>query len=373
LRETAKILRLGIVGCGGAAEQLHLPALRRVRGIEVSALSDSNTERLERVAARFGVARRYTDYRALIESDEVDAVAVCVPPQSHAEIALAALGADKHVLIEKPLALSLDECDQLQARSAAHAKLKVMVGFNLRWHRLARGAKEIIRRRELGDIKLVRSVFTSGARLRDDFAEWRKQQQSGGGALFELGVHHFDLLRFLFEREIEEVYASSLSQDETAIVAARLNGETHIVAAFSEGTGENHELEIYGERGWLRLSFYRADGLEQFTAEQRAGSLQSRARGLARTLLQAPRIIRQARRGGDFRASYAEEWRHFAMAIALDAPVACGLMDGRRALEVALAAWEASATKRTVRPRPATELESADDCRAHEVARSGGS
>jgi myo-inositol 2-dehydrogenase/D-chiro-inositol 1-dehydrogenase len=328
------------------AEFRHLPALRQVPGVEVKALADVDAARLARVAGKFGVAGRFEDYLELIESGGVDAVAVCVPPQFHAEVGRAALAAGKHVLIEKPLALSLEECDILSECAASTRSLKVMVGFNLRWHRLVRAAREVIRRRELGDLKLVRTVFTSGVRLRDDFADWRRRPEAGGGALFELGMHHFDLLRFLFEREVEEVYASSASTDETGIVAARMEGSIQVVSAFSEGAGENHEVEIYGERGWLRINCYRADGIERFGAGEYSGALRVRLRGLTRTLLEVPRIIRQARRGGDYVASYAAEWRHFIGAVARNSKIDCTLSDGRRALEIALAAWEANSTKR---------------------------
>lgn len=370
--KNSALIRLGIVGCGDITESRHLPALRRVNGTKVTALSDINQARLERVAGQVSAARRYTDYRQLVESGEVDAVAVCVPPQLHAEVAIAALAARKHVFIEKPLALSREECDILQACAARHTALKVMVGFNLRWHRLVRAARETIRSNELGEIKLVRTVFTSGVRLRGDLAEWRRRQQSGGGALFELGVHHFDLLRFLFEREMEEVFASSLSGDETAIVAAQLQGGTQVVSAFAEGTGENHEIEIYGERGWLRVSCYRADGFEQFGSAEYPGAIRSRWRGLTRTLLDVPRIFKQSRRGGDYLASYEDEWRHFISAIAHDSSVECTLADGRHALDIALAALEASTTKRAVKVgQAAGTFGAVNEGRLREVASSG--
>jgi myo-inositol 2-dehydrogenase/D-chiro-inositol 1-dehydrogenase len=219
-----------------------------------------------------------------------------------------------------------------------------MVGFNMRWHRLAREARERVRRGELGEVKLVRTVFTSGIRLGGNFADWRRRRESGGGALFELGSHHFDLLRFLLSCEVEAVFASSAAPDETAVVYSRTRGGAQLVSAFCEGTGENHEVEIYGERGWLRVSFYRADGLEQFGAAQYPGSPGTRLRKLKRTALELPRLVRQLRRGGDYVATYAEEWRHFAEAISNDAPVECTLEDGRRALEIALAALAASET-----------------------------
>ena len=343
------MLRLGIVGCGRVTELRHLPALGGVSGAEVVALADVDAPRLSSVAERFGVARRYGDYAELIEAGGVDAVAVCVPPQFHAEVAQAALAAGKHVFVEKPLALAREECDLLAARAALAPALKVMVGFNLRWHRLLREARATIGRGHLGEIKLVRTVFTSGVRARADFPDWRRRRESGGGALFELGVHHFDLLRFLLGDEVEEVYASSGRGDETATVAARTRGGAQVVAAFAEGTGENHELEIYGARGWLRVSCYRADGLEQLGAAEYPGSVGTRLRRMRQSLAELPRMIGQARRGGDYVASYAEEWRHFVAAIADDLPVGSTLDDGRRALDVALAAWESSETGRAVK------------------------
>lgn len=367
MREQGKTIRIGIVGCGDVTRSRHLPALRRVPGVKVTALADVDSLRLERVADRFGVARRYTDYRELIAAKDVDAISVCVPPQYHALVAAAAIEADKHVFIEKPLALSLEECDLLQKRAAAHRALKVMVGFNLRGHRLVREAVAIIRSGDLGNIKLVRTVFTSGVRRLDDYADWRRQSQTGGGALFELGVHHFDLLRFLFDREVEEVYAASQAGEETAVVIAQMNGGLHVLAAFSEGTVENHEIEIYGERGRLRVTCYRADGLEQFGAGRYPGAIGTRLRGLVRTLRDVPRLIWQSRQGGDYVASYVEEWRHFINAITGDRAVACTLADGRNALAIALAAREAIATKRAARPSLTAQTVVADETRSRGV------
>lgn len=343
-------IRLGIVGCGDVTQLRHLPALRQTHGVEVVALADVDAARLESVANQFGVARRYHDYRELIKGG-IDAVAVCVPPRLHTEVALAALAAFKHAFIEKPLALSLEECDLLRERAGGDGSLKILVGFNLRWHRLAREARECVRRGELGDIKLVRTVLTSGTRLGGDSEGWRGRRESGGGALFELGSHHFDLIRFVLPgEEFEEVNASSVAlDDETLTVNARTSGGAQIVSAFSGGTGENHELEIYGERGWLRVSFFRAEGLERFSTGQYSGSPGARLRKLGQTTLALPAMIRQLMRGGDYVASYAEEWRHFADSILNDRPLESTLDDGRRAVEIALAALTASATGRTVK------------------------
>ena len=330
-------------------ETHHLAALRRVRGVEAVALSDVDAARLSRVADAYGVARRYADWRGLLDDACVDAVAVCVPPALHAEIAPAAIDAGKHVFIEKPLALALDDCDLIARRAASVAGLKAAVGFNMRRHRLVREARERAARGELGRVKLVRTVFASGSRAHADNPAWRTRRESGGGAIFELGTHHFDLVRFMLGREVLEVYASSDERDETSIVTLKMDGGVQVSASFSEGTCEGHELEFYGERGWLRVSCYRADGIERLDAGQYAGSLRARVNGLARTLRALPRMFVQSRRGGDYVSSYAEEWRHFAEAVRGRAEVCATLEDGRRALEIALAAHESSRTGRAVK------------------------
>ncbi len=143
MRDRSKLIKLGLIGCGRAAETLHLPALRWVPEIEVVAVADIDLNRLQRVAERFHIKRRYSNFTALLDDPVVEAIAVCVPPELHGEVALAALDAGKHLFIEKPLALSLEQCDQLIQRATCSSSI-TMVGFNLRWHRLVRQARTII-------------------------------------------------------------------------------------------------------------------------------------------------------------------------------------------------------------------------------------
>lgn len=342
-------IRLGIVGCGSITAERHLPALKQIAEVDVVALADTDGATLEIVGTRCGVARRYAEYQGLVEDDRVNAVAVCVPPSLHAEIALAALAAGKHVFIEKPLALTLEECDLLLQRAAESDGLKVMVGFNLRWHRLVRKARKIIGSGELGEIKLVRTVFMSAISRGAEVPVWRTQRHSGGGALFEKGVHHFDLLWFLLGSGPAEIYTSTSTGDDTSTVVGHLESGAQVALTFSESTAENHELEIYGERGWLRVSCYRTDGFEQLRVGQYPGAISTRLRKLSRTLGELPRMIRQSRNGGDYVASYASEWEHFASAILSGTPIESTLSDGRRALAFALAAWEATEVGRAVK------------------------
>lgn len=339
-------LRLGIVGCGRVAEARHLPALRATRGAEVVALSDPDAARLERAAALAPRARRFADYREMLRAADLDAVAVCTPPRLHAAVALAALDAGKHLFVEKPLALTVDECDEMARRARASGRVAV-VGFNMRWHAHVREARRRVARGELGRVKLARTVLTSGVRFGREFPAWRARREEGGGAVFELGVHHFDLLRYVLGSEAREVFAD-WTEDETATVAARMSDGAQVLAAFCEGTVESHELEIFGERGRVRVSCYRADGFESFGAGDYDGSPRVRLRGLARATRALPRMLAAARTGGEYVATYAAEWRHFVAAVRGEARPEPTLEDGRRALEIALAARESSRLRRAV-------------------------
>ncbi|MFN2531102.1 MAG: Gfo/Idh/MocA family protein [Pyrinomonadaceae bacterium] len=365
---TAKteIIRLGVVGCGAVAQRHHLSALREVRSIKVTAVADSDTARLALIAEEFGIEQRFRNYRELVQSENIDAVAVCTPPELHEEIALAAIENGKHTFVEKPLTLTLESCQRLANTVAKVPRLKLMVGFNLRQHRLILEARQKIQRGELGRIKLVRTVFTNGSRRQKDCAAWRKQKGSGGGALFELGVHHFDIVRFLCDAEIAEVSSASVSEDGSATVAARLDDGTQLISAFSENATDNQEIEVYGERGRLRVSCYRFDGLEHLS--EYSGSPTDRMQNLKRKLVSFPRFISQLKRGGDYVATYAGEWRHFADAIINDKPVNCTLEDGREALAVALTAMVASATSRAVRITEVKERPTSNEGRGPDEA-----
>jgi predicted dehydrogenase len=343
-------LKLGFIGCGGVAERGHLPALQHLPDADIVALADINPGRLTQLADRFHIKNRYADFRALLCDPAIEAVAVCVPPQFHAQVALAALEAGKHLFIEKPLALDLTESDQLIER-AARSSVKTMVGFNLRWHRLVQHACAIVQQETFGPIELVRTALTSDTRYHRNPPEWRKRRETGGGEFFETAVHHFDLWRFLLQTEIDEVFATSRSDhwdDETAAVTARLANGVVAVSAFSTGTAGSNEVEIYGRGGRLSLSLMRFDGLEFIPGTSLPGKMRTRLRTAVDMLTDLPRALFELRRGGDFVASYRVGWKHFVDCIREDRPPQCTLEDGRRALQAALAAAKSASTGKSV-------------------------
>ena len=343
-------LRLGIIGCGNAAERWHLPALRQLADVRLVAAADIDAARVRRVGEKFGIEQQFTDYRAMLDRADIQAVAIITPTQSHAEPALAAIAAGKSVLIDKPLAMTLAECDRLVA-AAESSPGKVMVGFNLRWHRLVQRARAIIESGALGEIKAVTGVYSHWY-PGEKALVWKKRRETGGGILFNDGVHHFDLWRSLLGKEVADVYAVSRPsehfEDETSTVVARMTGDISASCTLSYESSPNNEIQIYGRKGRLHLSLYRFDGLEFFPNSAYPGDVRGQLQRIVTFAGELPETLPVMLKGGDSDLSYLRQWRHFVDCVLHDRQPDCSLLDGRRALEIALAAIESVSTRNPV-------------------------
>jgi len=346
-----KTLKVGIIGCGWAGATLHLPALESIDDAQVVALADIDRGSLNRAGDKFHITTRYTNYRNILENEDVEAIAVCVPASSHSEIAVAALDAGKHVFIEKPLALSLDEAD-LIVKKAKHSACRTMVGFNLRFHRLVRQARKIINEGKLGKIESVRTAWTSDVRHYREMPEWRNKREMGGGTIMEIGIHHFDLWRFLLGSDVEEVFAithSSEWEDEIASVNGRMTDGAIVSSVFSERTNNNNEIEIHGRNGRLLISCYSFDGLEFQPILNVPSSISARAKKIINTVSLLPKAVSSIFGCGEFMSSYRAEWKHFIHTIRNGAEVQSNLDDGMHAVKVALAATQSSSLGKPVK------------------------
>src|SRR5207237_8044366 len=129
----------------------------------------------------------------------------------------------------------------------------------------------------------------------------RHRRELGGGVRNELAVHHVDLWRFLLDSEVDEIFASTRAEaddDQTATLTARLRNGALALSSFSGCAAEAHEFAIYGHRGSVSASPYRADGFALVPASTFPGALTSRVRGLLRSVRAAPGTIASALRGG---------------------------------------------------------------------------
>jgi myo-inositol 2-dehydrogenase/D-chiro-inositol 1-dehydrogenase len=338
-------LRLGIVGCGRVTTRWHVPALRAVDGIEVAAAADTVPERRAAVAEALG-ARTAEDEAAILAADDIDAVAVCTPAHTHARIALAALDAGKDVFVEKPLCVAVEDAHAIERRVVETGRT-LLVGFNLRHHRLVRRARALVERGALGEVVAVQSSFSSDFDYRDDAGEWRFDRALGGGAVFEMASHHVDLWRTLLADEVAEVFAYSSSErgedDATAVVAARSGRGAAISFVVTQRSGHHNECVVLGKRGTLRLSPYRHDGLELVPA----GSFPATPARRLRRAFESAAALRSGR--APFDASYAAEWRAFAAAVR-GGPAVASAADGARNVEVLDAILRSAESGAPVRP-----------------------
>jgi myo-inositol 2-dehydrogenase/D-chiro-inositol 1-dehydrogenase len=341
-------IKIGIIGCGWATENLHVPALRRVGRYRIMAVADIDGHRSESFAGRMGIEQWFNEPSQLIEHPEVEAIAVCVPPDNHVSLAIAALDAGKHVFIEKPMALTMDQADRLVA-VAKLSKAKVLVGFNLRWHRLVRECRQMLDAKAIGPLIAMRTTFTNALLHNHTSPVWRKDRACGGGVIYDLAVHHFDLWRFLLSSEVQELSVSCRSDDwhdEAAVISARMTNGILVSSVFAHGTTDDHQLELYGSQGKLHVSLYRHDGLQHsLHGGNRMTKLFQRLAGTTRTL---PAAIAALRNGGEIFASYDAQWRHFYDCMRAGARIDCTIEDGRRAVELSVAAVESSQMKRSI-------------------------
>jgi predicted dehydrogenase len=269
---------------------------------------------------------------------------------------LAVLDAGKHLFVEKPLALSLKDAGQLVDRAAA-APGKALAGFNLRWHRLVRQARSMIDDGSLGPLASMHTTFTSATAFPAQGSPWRRRPDLGGSVLFDLGIHHFDLWRFLTQCEVREVFAyrrTDGSGVESVTVSAMMANGVPVTSSFSHGVSDTNELEICGRKARLRMSCYRFDSLhlENNAAQGAVRNWLNATMGAARKL---PQAAARLRRGGDIGASYRAQWQHFIDAIRNDTPIQSDFEQARHALQVTLAAVESNSCGRPVRVAQAAQ------------------
>lgn len=341
----SNIYGIGFVGCGRAAAELHIPALGQLKQARVVALADPDAGARAAVAAKFGIDRCVPDLESLLGLPGIDVVAVCVPAAEHVSAALTVLEAGRHLLVEKPLAPDRGGCRRLIDASAGY-RGRIAVGFNLRFHRLVEAARAAIASGRLGRVEAVESTWTSAIRQRRELPSWRNDRRTGGGALFEIAVHHFDLWRYLLGTHITEIHAYSRCEewpDESSAVTARLANGAVANGFFSERCSDRNAIVIHGRKGRLSLDLFRYDGLT-FTAIEAEPGLRARIREAAAAAASLPRGIALMRKGGDFRLSYLHQWRAFLASIESNRFVGASLEDGYAAVNAVLGAIESSDT-----------------------------
>ncbi|MBU6399415.1 MAG: Gfo/Idh/MocA family oxidoreductase [Verrucomicrobia bacterium] len=204
----AEKLRCAVIGTGGIGLE-HLSSLLQCPRAVAVAIADQSPNRVKEAAERFKIPRSYTDYHDLLDQPDVEAVTVAVPNNLHAAVAVDALHARKHVLLEKPMAVNAKEAARM-VEAAKKSKRLLMVGQNFRFHRQTQHARMLIERGELGELYHARGFWLRRSHI-PRIGSWFTQKQfAGGGCVCDLGVHVLDLcLHLLGDFDVRCVLAQT--------------------------------------------------------------------------------------------------------------------------------------------------------------------
>jgi predicted dehydrogenase len=251
-----KKIKWGVIGCGGIADRRTLPGMMLANNAELVAVMDANPDAAERVREKYGARYAFTDYAELLALDEIEAVYIASPVFCHMEQALAAAKAKKHILLEKPMALSTED-SKVIADTCKKEGVKLGVGLMMRFASSHTAMKELIKKGALGEIVSARGQFTCW--YPDIEGSWRQNKAiSGGGALMDMGIHCIDLIQYITGLSAVEVAAFSATQtfnynvDDASSLVARMNNGAfmNIEANFNiPDDAAKCRLEIYGTKG----------------------------------------------------------------------------------------------------------------------------
>jgi predicted dehydrogenase len=330
-------LRLGLIGCGRVVERFHLEALRAIPEARVVSLMDADARRLQVVGDLLGIdpGRRHRDYRRLLDERDLDAVSISTPPGSHAEIAVAAAEAGKHVVCEKPMATTLADADAMIAAARRHRVL-LSVHHNYLWFPENEAAVRVIRAGRLGAL-----VFTTINCLGLPYfgGTWRLHDlaASGGGILLDM-LHLIYLTNAFFQ-------AAPLRVDARV---GRVGGQPIRVEDFALV-----RVEYPAGYGEINVSWGRGWGGTQLMGTE--GRLLYAYRHFTSVNYERPdRLVLITERGETDIAfppapPFSEgPFRQFVTAALSGAPLRVSGEDGRAAVEIALAGYESAALRRTV-------------------------
>ena len=264
------MFRIGIIGCGKIAQVRHIPEYAENPYAELAGFYDLNTQRAAELAAQYG-GKAYESAEAMLADPAIDAVSVCVANHAHAPITIAALKAGKHVLCEKPMATTLEECEEM-VRTAHEAGKFLMIGHNQRLAKAHAVAKELIDQGMIGRIITFRTTFGHGGPETWSVDPGKNtwffdKNKAAMGAMADLGIHKTDLIQFLTGQHVvrttarvvtldkKDASGQLIGVDDNAICIYEMSGGTMgtMTASWTYYGAEDNSTILYGEKGIMRI------------------------------------------------------------------------------------------------------------------------
>lgn len=335
-------MRIGLIGCGGIG-MLRAEAVKRLASCELTSVSDLERERALQVSTRYG-GEVELDWRKLIQRENVEVVVVSTPPHLHAEMCIAALRAGKHVLCEKPLARTPEECREM-LEAAWHSGRRLATGFNYRFYPSIQKARALLDAGVIGELDHVRS-YTGYSAVEHSQPWLHDVKIMGGGALRDNGIHLIDLTCY-FLGEVAEVkgFASDSvwgfdgCEDNGFALLRNKHGKVASVhASWTEWRGYRLCVEIYGTLGCIRAWCFPMI-TQVVWSQQRGGRTRRKTHFFPMTFLREH--LRSYR--WIVVQSFMQEFQALSKAIREEPSALASGHDGLLAVEIASAACSTSA------------------------------
>ncbi|HET9982440.1 MAG TPA: Gfo/Idh/MocA family oxidoreductase [Longimicrobiales bacterium] len=255
-------LSIGLLGTGAIAQIVHLPMLAQFPGARVGAVCDVDYDKAKALASRFEIPRVHRQDDAVFADPEIQAVLICTPSYLHEEQAIAAMRAGKHVLVEKPLALTPEGVERV-LRVAEETGRAIVVAMNNRYRPDALALKPFARGGELGDVFFLKAGWLN-RKVRLSRPTWRhRRATAGGGALMDLGIQILDLALWMLDypsvrRVVAHLHpAEGVEVEDSAAVLCTLEDGPILsleVTWSLLGKRDRHYLELHGTHGSGSLS-----------------------------------------------------------------------------------------------------------------------
>ncbi len=251
-----KKIRFGILSTAKIGIKMVIPAMQKGTKCEITGIASRDRDRAESAAASLGIPKHYGSYEAILDDPEIDAIYNPLPNHLHVPLTLKAMDAGKHVLCEKPVAMSAEEAEQLLAASISFPGLKVMEAFMYRFQPRWDRVKTLVDDGTIGELKAVHSFFSY---YNDDPQDIRNVAVMGGGGLMDIGCYSINGARYLFGREPQHV--SGVTEMDPEFGVDRLASG---LLDFGSGTSvftctmrsPNYQyMKIFGTRGHIHMEW----------------------------------------------------------------------------------------------------------------------
>ncbi|MCI9253200.1 MAG: Gfo/Idh/MocA family oxidoreductase [Lachnospiraceae bacterium] len=336
--EAEKILKVCLIGCGRAG-MIHARNYKnKIENARITAVADAVEEAAKAAAEELGVEKCFSDYKEILSDPEIDAVIVVAPTNLHKQIVIDCAAAGKHIFCEKPMAMTVEECDEMIAACDRH-KVKLQIGFMRRFDASFREAKRLVEEGAIGELVQIHSNTRGPSKPRP----WMYDIKKSNGILAEVNSHDIDAVRWMAGSDIETVYAVAgnfrnpeAEADypdyyDSVLMSGTLKSGVHFCidgAAYVQ-YGYDSKMELIGTKGKIQVGRSEKEHVHCTTVEQ----------GTATPFVNSWMTL--------FIDAYLAEDISFVNAVLNDTPVEVSGVDGRMAV-AAVEAGNRSITEKEI-------------------------